>query len=156
MNLEEELGEIPRQGPEPEWLPVTRTAGCSRPGRREGGRQGGGVKEGYGEGGREASAQQWDRYACQEASSPSPGESQLSLAGQGREHIPISGGRGTKVASCAKILVPGCLIQLHITRNRSVFLRSMRAVNAVTRLFEQFLNSQILWACDSMNASVIL
>lgn len=41
MNLEEELGEIPRQGPEPEWLPVTRTAGCSRPGRREGGRQGG-------------------------------------------------------------------------------------------------------------------
>lgn len=65
------------------------------------------------------------------------------------------GGREwTKVSSCAKILVPECLFQLHVPLNHS-FLRA-KSVNVITSLSEQFLNSKILRAWDSVNASVIL
>ena len=67
-------------------------------------------------------------------------------------------GRGekwTKVSSCAKILVPECLFQLHVPLNHSV-LRAKHTVNVITSLSEQFLNSKILRAWNSLNASVIL
>lgn len=78
VSLEEGLGRPQDKGcsvsrPPPS---TTRTTGCSGP---EGGKEegGGGVLRRI-QGGRDGSARQWDRFACQGMSFPSPQGSQLS------------------------------------------------------------------------------
>lgn len=56
----------------------------------------------------------------------------------------VTGGSWAKVASCAKILVPGCLFQAHTSLDHSIFLRAKHAVKVVIRLSERSLNSKIL------------